>query len=220
MTIRVLIVEPGEVYRQALTELIEERGAGMVLAGQAATPAAALETARGTGPMVMLVGGRRADDHNWIGMITKADPTVLVVVLATKEDPASVVASIRAGARGYLPMSCHEDEILAAIRTVAEGGTAFHPSLTAEALLYSAHAGQDREGAPPGQGSALELLTIREREILGFLAEGRTPSEIANTLFISRRTVETHLANAYHKLGVHGRIDAIRRLRLDGSPAM
>ncbi len=211
MDVNVLIVDPGEVYRRALTSLLQKQGSEMHVVGEAKTPREAAALVRDEEPSVVVLGARRSSDHQLVGELKRITPHSNVIVLSLCDDGPMVAETFRAGAIGFVPMSASEDEILEAIQTVAAGKPSVHPSVAGEALLYATH--DHRESLPPDE--MLEALTRREREILAMLADGGSPAEIAGALFVSRRTVETHLANAYRKLGVHGRIEAIRRLALD-----
>jgi DNA-binding NarL/FixJ family response regulator len=212
MDVNVLIVDPGEVYRRALTSLLDREGSDLHVVGQARTPADAAAMG-GEEPSVVVLGARRSDDHQLVIDLKRSMPNVNVVVISLCDDGPTVVETLRAGALGFVPMTASEDEIIDAITTVAGGRPSVHASVAGDALMYATHEPPPAETANPDE--MLESLTRREREILSLLAEGIAPADIAEKLFVSRRTVETHLANTYRKLGVHGRIDAIRRLELD-----
>lgn len=217
MDIKVLIVDPGEVYRRALTALLTREGSNMKVVGEAHTPTEASTIITDEKPSVVVLGARRSDDHLLVTQLRRVLPDAQVVVLSHADDGPTVVEALRAGALGFVPMGAPEEDILAAIGAVADGRPAVHPSVAGDALMWVTHSGNGGEHPRPDE--MLEALTRREREILGMLAEGMTPAQIASELFVSRRTVETHLANAYRKLGVHGRIEAIRRLELQRSAA-
>jgi DNA-binding NarL/FixJ family response regulator len=120
-----------------------------------------------------------------------------VVVISASDDRDSVIDAVAAGANGYLPKSSEADEIAKALNTVASGGTYVSPVLAA--YLLSRHDPQCQFA-----------LTAREREILSLLAEGETDADIAEALFISVRTVRSHLDRIRDKTGRRRRADLTR----------
>jgi two-component system response regulator NreC len=120
-----------------------------------------------------------------------------IVVLTMQEDPAFAREAMAAGARGYVLKEAADTELVAAIRTVAGGGTYLQPDVGAKLAA----------GAPGADGGA---LTQRETEVLRLVALGHTNAEIADSLYLSIRTVETHRANIQAKLKVSRRADLVR----------
>ena len=117
-----------------------------------------------------------------------------VLVLTMQDDPGYARTAMRAGARGYVLKEAEDSELLQAVRTVAGGGTYLAPELGGRLLAAS---------------SDLEL-TEREREILRMIALGHTNAEMAERLFLSLRTVETHRANIHRKLGTDSRAELVQ----------
>jgi DNA-binding NarL/FixJ family response regulator len=111
--------------------------------------------------------------------------------------------ALAAGANGYLPMGIDIDELVRVLYTVNRGELTLHPSLLPAIL-------QQLEAETGGKSTATnpDDLTPRERAILSALSRGLTDREIAQQLFISVRTVQSHLAHVYEKLHVHSRIEA------------
>jgi len=134
-------------------------------------------------------------------------PAVRVLVMTMSDDDEAVVASMRAGARGYVIKGTGRDDVLHAVRTVAGGGAVFSPAV-ADRLggLFGSLA------AVPGK-VAFPSLTAREREVLDLLAAGRTNAQIAAALFLSPKTVRNNVSNVFAKLQVAGRSEAIVRAR-------
>ena len=138
--------------------------------------------------------------------IRRASPTTRVVMLSGFVDEDQLLDSLRAGASGYIIKKSDVSELVLAIQTVHRGNSYFSSALSegfdlAE-VLYQAKRTDQRTG--------VESLTPREREVLQLIAEGYTNQGIANTLFISVKTVEAHKAHIMAKLHARNRTDLIR----------
>jgi len=125
-----------------------------------------------------------------------ASPRTAVVILTMQDDPAFATQMLAAGAMGYVLKEASHSELMRALRMVARGGTYLDPSVGALAVTA---------GVP-----AAPALSERETEVLRLIALGHTNSEIAKTLYLSVRTVETHRANLQRKLGVSTRPELVR----------
>jgi two-component system response regulator NreC len=133
-----------------------------------------------------------------IPAMAEASPETLVVVLTMQEDPAFAREALRAGARGYVLKQAAGAELVQAIRAAAGGGTWLNPELGARMAAAPTPSG------PPGD------LTEREVEVLRLIALGHTNNEIAEQLYLSVRTVETHRAHIQQKLGLSTRAELVR----------
>jgi len=138
--------------------------------------------------------------------IVHACPGSAVLVLSMLDDDESVLAAMRAGARGYVPKGAGQEELLAAIRAVATGGAVFGAGVAARIL-----AGLDRSPAPAFPG-----LTERESEVLSLMAEGLDNRRIAERLQVSAKTVANHVSHVLTKLQARDRVEAVLRAREGG----
>lgn len=130
--------------------------------------------------------------------LAAAAPEVAVLVLTMVDDDDSVMAALRVGARGYLLKGAVQEQVLAALRTVASGGAVFGSGAAAQVLRGP------RYGAD---------LTEREGEVLALLADGRSNAEIARTLRVSLKTVQNHVSHVLAKLQVSDRTQAALKAR-------
>jgi DNA-binding NarL/FixJ family response regulator len=139
--------------------------------------------------------------------IAKASPESVVLVLSMLDDDESVLAAMRAGARGYVLKGAGQEELLAAIRSVAAGGAVFGAAVAGRMLAAL--------DAPP-PAPAFPGLTEREAQVLSLMAEGRDNREIAAELQVSAKTVANHVSHILTKLQARDRVDAVLRARGPG----
>lgn len=136
--------------------------------------------------------------------ITTKLPDTKVLILTVHEDAVLLREAMRAGAAGYVVKRAVGAELIEAIETVRRGDLYVHPSMTRALLSEAPHA------SPPSQRGDNEALTGREVEVLRLLVRGCTNRQIAEDLFLSVRTVESHRANIMQKLELSSRADLVR----------
>jgi DNA-binding NarL/FixJ family response regulator len=139
-----------------------------------------------------------------IQRVRRYSPKTRIVVLSMYENEAYVVGALRAGAKAYVLKRSTSEELVHAVREAAVGGFYLSSHLAERAI--EAYIGKAEDTG----GNSYSKLTAREREVLQLAAEGRTSPQIAERLYISRRTAETHRANIMRKLGLRTKTDLIR----------
>jgi DNA-binding NarL/FixJ family response regulator len=201
--IRVLIVDDHPVVRGGMRALFDML-ADIAAAGEAADGRQALDTLRvlaatGTLPDVVLMDLNmpKMDGVMAISQIAASYPDVSVVVLTSYSDAQRIRSAMSAGAQGYILKDASPDELVAAIRAAHAGEMPVDPAVTG--TLARSWAFERR---------SLALLTRREREIAGLLAQGLSNREIGERLVISERTARTHVSNLLAKLGFESRTQA------------
>jgi len=127
-------------------------------------------------------------------------PEVRFLALSASDAPEDVIAVIRSGARGYVTKTISGNELVDAVRRVAAGDAVFSPRLAGFVLDAFATAGPAADEGRPSFDPELDQLTPREREVLRLIARGYTYKEIARDLYISIKTVETHVSSVLRKL--------------------
>jgi two-component system, NarL family, response regulator NreC len=205
--IRVALCDDHAVVRSGLRRILDAE-ADLEVVGEAGTAEAAVEVAARVQPdvFVMDVGLPDASGIVATARVRAASPGTRVVVLTVHDDVAYLRRAFDAGADGYLVKDAADVDLVLAVRTVAAGRQYVHPTLGAQ-LLAPAGAGPQLRG-PGGE------LSEREIDVLRLVALGRTNAAIAEELYISVRTVETHRAHITQKLGARSRaelVDAARR---------
>ena len=137
--------------------------------------------------------------HSVVTSVKAAHPQVRFLALSASDAPEDVIAAIRAGARGYVTKTISSAELVDAVRRVAGGDAVFSPMLAG--FVLDAFAAQPAGGGErPSFDPELDQLTTREREVLRLIARGYTYKEIAGELYISVKTVESHVSSVLHKL--------------------
>ncbi|MEU5265409.1 response regulator transcription factor [Amycolatopsis sp. NPDC021455] len=204
-TIRVIVVDDRQPVRESLVALMTPLE-DVEVAGSAADGAQALELLRRLdGVDVVLMDLNAALEA--IRRITGDHPDVAVVVLTTGADDEPLAGALAAGARGFLTKDAGRGEIGVALRAVAAGQLTFGAGVSSRlASVLAAAAGPGVKALPRKEGR----LTAREAEVLGLIAAGLSNGEIAAELFIGEATVKTHINNAFAKIGVRNRVQAIR----------
>ena len=202
MSIRVLVVDDHAVVRSGLRRLLDAEP-DIETVGEAPTAERAVFEAIEQRPDVVLLDLVMPGKGGIDGMppLLQAAPDAKVLVLSMQDDPRYVREAFEAGAAGYVLKEAADTEVVAAVRAVAAGERYVHPALGARLIAAEAEE-RRREEADP--------LSEREREVLRLLALGHTNQEIAQLLYISVRTAETHRAHIMQKLGLSSRAELVR----------
>ena len=202
MTIRVLVVDDHAVVRAGLTRILDAEP-DIEAVAEAPNGERAVFEAMEHQPDVVLMDvvmpGKSGIEAT--RAVLQAVPSTTVLVLSMQDDPRYVREAFEAGASGYVMKEAADDEVVDAVRAVASGQRYVHPALGARLL----------EAESEERRRALEdPLSDRERESLRVLARGPTKQEIAEMLYVSVRTAETHRAHIMQKLGLTSRAELVR----------
>jgi DNA-binding NarL/FixJ family response regulator len=208
MSIRVLLADDQELVRAGL-EMIIDSTEDMQVAGEAADGVEAVQLAQRLEPDVVLMDIRMPsidgiEATRRILQSTGGDgPRVLM--LSTFDLDEYVFEAFKAGASGFLVKDAPRERILEGIRAVAAGEALASPSVTRRLIERFA----DAPGPSLRQPPELDELTPREREVLELVAQGLSNAELAKRLYLSEKTVKTHVGRILAKLGLRDRVQAV-----------
>jgi DNA-binding NarL/FixJ family response regulator len=195
---RVFIVDDHGLFRSGVRS---ELGDDVEVVGEASDVAPAIALITACLPDVVLLdvhlpggGGQLV-----VEAVKPAQPQVRFLALSASDAPEDVIAVVRAGARGYVTKTISGPDLVSAVRRVAAGDAVFSPRLAGFVLDAFATGAADGAGRPPVDPE-LDQLTPREREVLRLIARGYTYREIAKELYISVKTVESHVSSVLRKL--------------------
>jgi two-component system, NarL family, response regulator NreC len=200
--IRAVVVDDHAVVRSGI-KLLLDREADIEVVGEAGNAKDAIFRARALKPDVILLDvvmpGQSGIEV--LPSLLKESPETRVLVLSMQDDPTYVREAFAAGASGYVLKEAADEEVVAAVREIADGRSYVHPALGARLVAAEA---QERAAAEA------DPLSDREREVLRLLALGHTNQEIAKMLYISVRTAETHRSHIMQKLRLETRAELVR----------
>jgi DNA-binding NarL/FixJ family response regulator len=197
--IRVLLAEDHTLVRQGFRRILED-DPKVVVVGEARTGLEAIDLCKTLKPEVVVMdlsmpdlGGLEAT-----GEILKGDPKVKILILSMYSNEAYIRKAFELGARGYMLKNAIEMDLNRAVKALAEGEAYFSPAIS-HVVLESMKAGSFHETT----AEPYERLTLREKEVLQLIAQGKSNKEIAVLLNISVNTVAVHRARVMETLGLH-----------------
>jgi DNA-binding NarL/FixJ family response regulator len=201
-TPRVVIVDDHAVFRSGVRS---ELGSAVAVVGEAddVDPAIALIAEMAPDVVLLDVHLPGGGGYAVVTALRATHPQIRFLALSASDAPEDVIAIIRAGARGYVTKTISGAELVDAVLRVADGEAVFSPRLAG--FVLDAFAALGRVDEQPAFDPELDQLTPREREVLRLIARGFTYKEIARELFISAKTVESHVSSVLRKLQMSSR---------------
>lgn len=200
----ILIVDDHQIVRQGLRSLLE-KNPGLEVVAEAEDGRTAVRLAETLAPQVAImdVGLPDLNGIEATRQVLLVSPRTRVIGLSMHSDRRFVSNMLKAGASGYLLKDSAFEELATAIQTVMSGKSYLSREVAHIVV-------QDYVEGPKAQDTAFSVLTLREREVLQLIAEGRSNRQIAEILYLSIKTVETHRQQIMNKLGLHKVADLVR----------
>lgn len=203
--IRVILVDRHAMVREGLSRILAAE-TDIVVVGSVGDGQEAILLTASRQPNMCILDADLPQVEEILQRIAADAPAVAVLILAADEDTQRAVALVRAGARGYLCKRAGGRDLVMAIRALSRG----EPVLSAHILqAVIDQLARHTAGAVGEDDLSHEALSARELEVLGLLCQGRTDKEIAQQLYLSVRTVNSHVSHIYAKLGVGTRTEAM-----------
>lgn len=201
---KIVLVDDHPLLRKGLKILLEEKYPDSV-AGEAGTGAEAISLISSLQPRVAVIDIKLPDISGFevAAAAAKQSPETRIIMLSMHADEYHVDEAIRSGALGYVVKNAMEHELLDAVEAVAAGNRYF------SRLLNRPASGRSEAAQAPAHSDPYHTLTKREKEILCLIAQGRQNKQIAEALFISPRTVETHRARIMQKLNLQSATELV-----------
>ncbi|KAA8828871.1 LuxR C-terminal-related transcriptional regulator [Bifidobacterium myosotis] len=211
--IRVAVVDDHEMFRAGVIATLRD---SFDIVGQAADVPGSVAMIAQTKPQVVLLdvhvpGGEGGGGAEILLKSRPYSPTTVFLALSVSDAPQDVGSVIRAGARGYVTKTITGTDLISSIKQVHEGYAVFSPKLAGFVLsaFQGAPLGGDGDSAPI-RDEELDRLSAREQEVMRLIARGYTYKEVAAELFISIKTVETHVSSVLRKLQLSNRTELTR----------
>jgi DNA-binding NarL/FixJ family response regulator len=200
---KILVADDHAILRHGLRRILEAE-TDMTVIGEAGNGVEAVERTHQLNPdiVIMEISMPGQDGLESLRQIVNTHSRVLI--LSMRLERQTISEAVSAGASGYLAKDTLDNELVAAVRTVVQGGTVFSSNVSR--ILASSQQSVDAAVTL----RSVENLTPREREVFLLLAEGRTPAEVASSLFLSAKTVHTHRQHIMEKLRLRTTTELIR----------
>lgn len=202
MSIRLLIADDHHVVRRGLVFFLRTQK-GLDIIGEAANGKVAVELAKSLKPDLILMDLMmpEMDGIQATRIIKKEHPEIKIMMLTSFSDQDHVIPALEAGASGFQLKDIQPDELVASIKKIMSGENQLHPTATSHLLANLANKSKPEK-------KLLEELTKRELDVLKEIAKGKSNKEIAASLFITEKTVKTHVSNLLAKLELADRTQA------------
>jgi DNA-binding NarL/FixJ family response regulator len=212
---KIIIADDHVLFADSLKIVISMRARDMEVAGIAYDGQEAIELVEKLAPDIVLMDVRmpKIDGVEATRIIREHHSSVKIMMLTTFNDDKYVYEAMRNGAEAYLLKDISPDELIASIRATLNGSILISPAVASKVISQgyaaSQHGSQDKAQE---QATPRYFFSERERQILKLIAEGLDNRSIAETLFLAEQTVKNRISDIYSRLGVHNRVQAIRKL--------
>ena len=208
-SINVLLVDDHTILRDGLASILNQVE-GINVVGGVSSGEEAVNSIKTYNPHIilmdiMMTGMTGLEATRWI---KEQDSSIKVIIISSEIKKEFVSEGIKCGIDGYLPKNVDKATLVEAIRTVSQGNKYFNQAIMN--LVFEDFYKGEKQGGPKRQRTVTQGLTKRENEVLELVATGKSNQEVADALFISTKTVETHKTNILEKLGLKNTAELVK----------
>lgn len=212
--IKIVLIDDHKLFREGVKRILEFESSFEVIAeGDDGTEAAKLVKENKPDVVLMDINMPNINGIEATADLVRYFPETKVIILSIHDDEAYVTHALKTGAQGYLLKEMDSDSLIEAIRVVSEGGSYLHPKVTHNLVKEYRRLATDSVAAGGDKAveyrKPLHLLTKRECQVLQLLADGKSNRAVAETLYISEKTVKNHVSNILQKMNVNDRTQAV-----------
>ncbi|MFZ3576897.1 response regulator [Virgibacillus sp. DJP39] len=211
---KIVLIDDHKLFREGVKRILEFETSFEVLAeGDDGNVAAELVAKHKPDVVLMDINMPHTNGIQATANLVRNHPDTSVIILSIHDDESYVTHALKTGAQGYLLKEMDSDSLIEAIKVVSEGGSYLHPRVThnlvQEFRRLSKETSSNHVNLGVNYRKPLHLLTRRECEVLQLLAEGKSNRGVADSLYISEKTVKNHVSNILQKMNVNDRTQAV-----------
>ncbi|MFD1038890.1 response regulator [Virgibacillus byunsanensis] len=211
---KIVLIDDHKLFREGVKRILEfEPSFNVAAEGDDGTSASALVKEHQPDVVLMDINMPNMNGIQATSDLVRHFPDTNVIILSIHDDESYVTHALKTGAQGYLLKEMDSDALIEAIKVVSDGGSYLHPKVTHNLVQEYRRLAQENSSNISESGieyrKPLHLLTRRECEVLQLLADGNSNRSVAETLFISEKTVKNHVSNILQKMNVNDRTQAV-----------
>lgn len=212
--IRIVLIDDHKLFREGVKRILEFEPAFEVIAeGDDGSAAARLVKENNPDVVLMDINMPEINGVQATADLVRYFPDTKVIILSIHDDESYVTHALKTGAQGYLLKEMDSDSLIEAIKVVSDGGSYLHPKVTHNLVKEYRRLAKENASSIADKGieyrKPLHLLTKRECQVLQLLADGKSNRAVAETLYISEKTVKNHVSNILQKMNVNDRTQAV-----------
>ncbi|MFC4557534.1 response regulator [Virgibacillus kekensis] len=211
---RIVLIDDHKLFREGVKRILEfEPSFEVVAEGDDGLVASKLVKEHNPDVVLMDINMPNMNGVQATADLVRHFPSTSVIILSIHDDESYVTHALKTGARGYLLKEMDSNSLIEAIKVVSEGGSYLHPKVTHNLVQEYRRLARENVSGGPDNGveyhKPLHLLTRRECEVLQLLADGKSNRAVAESLYISEKTVKNHVSNILQKMNVNDRTQAV-----------
>ncbi|WP_085991339.1 response regulator [Oceanobacillus senegalensis] len=212
--IRLVLIDDHKLFREGVKRILDfEPTFEVVAEGNDGSEAAKLVKENNPDVVLMDINMPETNGVQATADLVRYFPETKVIILSIHDDESYVTHALKTGAQGYLLKEMDADALIEAIKVVSDGGSYLHPKVTHNLVKEYRRLAKETSSSIANKGieyrQPLHLLTKRECQVLQLLADGKSNRAVAETLYISEKTVKNHVSNILQKMNVNDRTQAV-----------